>query len=115
MNAALYKFDVLAGRFPGDGGVVAPGMSCKYTVRFAPDSLADYEDFIIVETQAEHLLVVPVAAARPPPILTCESHDSMLSLTCCSAHQCTLLDHALLICFSLIPVQYLESWTVVTV
>ncbi|KAG7224920.1 hypothetical protein INR49_014836 [Caranx melampygus] len=63
-------FSIGLGRFPGEGGVVAPGMSCKYTVRFAPDSLADYEDFIIVETQAEHLLVVPIAAARPPPILT---------------------------------------------
>ncbi|KAA8580728.1 hypothetical protein FQN60_013686, partial [Etheostoma spectabile] len=47
------------------------GMSCKYTVRFAPDSLGDYEDFIVVETQAELLLVVPIVARRPPPILTC--------------------------------------------
>ncbi|XP_071341210.1 deleted in lung and esophageal cancer protein 1 [Trachinotus anak] len=63
-------FSIGLGRFPGEGGVVAPGMSCKYTVRFAPDSLADYEDFIVVETQAEHLLVVPIGARRPPPILT---------------------------------------------
>uniref|UniRef100_A0A3B4UY15 DLEC1 cilia and flagella associated protein n=1 Tax=Seriola dumerili TaxID=41447 RepID=A0A3B4UY15_SERDU len=63
-------FSIGLGRFPGEGGVVAPGMSCKYMVRFAPDSLADYEDFIVVETQAEDLLVVPIAAARPPPILT---------------------------------------------
>ncbi|XP_040922334.1 deleted in lung and esophageal cancer protein 1 isoform X2 [Toxotes jaculatrix] len=63
-------FSIGLGRFPGEGGVVAPGMSCKYTVRFAPDSLADYEDFIVVESQAEHLLVVPIAARRPPPILT---------------------------------------------
>uniref|UniRef100_A0A3Q3MZ39 DLEC1 cilia and flagella associated protein n=1 Tax=Labrus bergylta TaxID=56723 RepID=A0A3Q3MZ39_9LABR len=60
-------------RFPGDGGVVAPGMSCKYTVRFAPGSLGNYEDFIVVETQAEHIFVVPIAAIRPPPVLTCES------------------------------------------
>ncbi|XP_039983101.1 deleted in lung and esophageal cancer protein 1 [Xiphias gladius] len=63
-------FSIGLGRFPGEGGVVAPGMSCKYTLRFAPDSLAAYEDFIVVETQAEHLLVVPIAARRPPPILT---------------------------------------------
>ncbi|GAA6215002.1 deleted in lung and esophageal cancer protein 1 [Lates japonicus] len=63
-------FSIGLGRFPGEGGVVAPGMSCKYTVRFAPDSLADYEDFIVVQSQAEHLLVVPIAARRPPPILT---------------------------------------------
>lgn len=68
---------VLAGRFPGEGGVVAPGMSCKYTVRFAPDSLGDYEDFVTVETQGEHLLVVPIVARRPPPVLTRECHYSL--------------------------------------
>ncbi|XP_034428742.1 deleted in lung and esophageal cancer protein 1 isoform X2 [Hippoglossus hippoglossus] len=63
-------FSIGLGRFPGEGGVVAPGMSCKYTVQFAPDSLADYEDFILVESHVETLLVVPIAAKRPPPILT---------------------------------------------
>ncbi|KAK2886526.1 deleted in lung and esophageal cancer protein 1 [Channa argus] len=63
-------FSIGLGRFPGEGGVVAPGMGCKYIVRFAPDSLADYEDFIVVETQTEHLFVVPIIAQRPPPILT---------------------------------------------
>ncbi|XP_070709445.1 deleted in lung and esophageal cancer protein 1 [Pempheris klunzingeri] len=73
-------FSIGLGRFPGEGGVVAPGMSCKYTVRFAPDSLGDYEDFILVETQAEHLLVVPIAARRPPPILTL---PRVLDCGCC--------------------------------
>ncbi|XP_029979404.1 deleted in lung and esophageal cancer protein 1 isoform X2 [Sphaeramia orbicularis] len=63
-------FSIGLGRFPGEGGIVAPGLSCKYTVRFAPDSLADFEDFIVVETQAEHLLLVPIEARRPPPVLT---------------------------------------------
>uniref|UniRef100_UPI0037E93989 deleted in lung and esophageal cancer protein 1 n=1 Tax=Semicossyphus pulcher TaxID=241346 RepID=UPI0037E93989 len=63
-------FSIGLGRFPGDGGVVAPGMSCKYTVRFAPDSLGHYEDLIVVETQAEHLLMVHITAIRPPPVLT---------------------------------------------
>ncbi|KAM9337193.1 deleted in lung and esophageal cancer protein 1 [Symphorus nematophorus] len=63
-------FSIGLGRFPGEGGVVAPGMSCKYIVRFTPDSLGDFEDFLVVETQAEHLLVVPIAARRPPPVLT---------------------------------------------
>uniref|UniRef100_A0A3Q3W7F0 Deleted in lung and esophageal cancer protein 1 Ig-like domain-containing protein n=1 Tax=Mola mola TaxID=94237 RepID=A0A3Q3W7F0_MOLML len=57
-------------RFPGEDGVIAPGMSCKYIVRFAPDSLGDYEDFITVETEVEHLLVVPIVATRAPPVLT---------------------------------------------
>ncbi|XP_030612582.1 deleted in lung and esophageal cancer protein 1 isoform X2 [Archocentrus centrarchus] len=63
-------FSLGLGRFPGEGGIVAPGMSCKYMLRFAPDSLADYKDFIVVEAQAEDPFVVPVEAWRPPPILT---------------------------------------------
>ncbi|XP_077365596.1 deleted in lung and esophageal cancer protein 1 [Festucalex cinctus] len=66
-------FNIGLGRFPGKGGVVAPGMSCKVTVRFAPDSLADYEDRIVVESEGEHVLVVPIEARRPPPILTLPS------------------------------------------
>uniref|UniRef100_A0A8C4E4B0 DLEC1 cilia and flagella associated protein n=1 Tax=Dicentrarchus labrax TaxID=13489 RepID=A0A8C4E4B0_DICLA len=73
-------FPIGLGRFPSEGGVVAPGMSCKYTVRFAPDSLGDYEDFIVVETQAEHLFVVPIVARRPPPILTL---PRVLDCGCC--------------------------------
>ena len=39
---------VILGRFPGEQGVVAPGLSCQYPIKFAPDSLADYDDFIKV-------------------------------------------------------------------
>uniref|UniRef100_A0A8C5BSV7 Deleted in lung and esophageal cancer protein 1 Ig-like domain-containing protein n=1 Tax=Gadus morhua TaxID=8049 RepID=A0A8C5BSV7_GADMO len=63
-------FSIGLGRFPGEGGMVAPGMSCKYMVRFAPDSLGDYEDCLVVETQAPYPMVVPLVARRPPPILT---------------------------------------------
>nr|CBN81993.1 Deleted in lung and esophageal cancer protein 1 [Dicentrarchus labrax] len=66
-------FPIGLGRFPSEGGVVAPGMSCKYTVRFAPDSLGDYEDFIVVETQAEHLFVVvffPTTAEKSCQVFT---------------------------------------------
>ncbi|KAK9527708.1 hypothetical protein VZT92_014247 [Zoarces viviparus] len=73
-------FSIGLGRFPGEGGVVAPGMSCKYTVRFAPDSLGDYEDYIAVETFAGHRLRVPVAARRSPPILTL---PRVLDCGCC--------------------------------
>ncbi|XP_036377314.1 deleted in lung and esophageal cancer protein 1 [Megalops cyprinoides] len=67
------NFSIGLGKFPGEGGTVAPGMSCQYTIRFAPDSLADFEDFILVETQAPYPLVVPIEARRPPPILTLPS------------------------------------------
>ncbi|XP_075683446.1 deleted in lung and esophageal cancer protein 1 isoform X2 [Rhinoderma darwinii] len=63
-------FSIGLGKFPGEGGIVAPGMSCHYTVRFVPDSLADFEDFILVETQAPYPVLVPIEARRPPPILT---------------------------------------------
>ncbi|XP_051872087.1 deleted in lung and esophageal cancer protein 1, partial [Pristis pectinata] len=63
-------FSIGLGRFPGEGGLVAPGMSCQYTVRFAPDSPAEYEDFLLVETQTPYPLVIPIEARRPPPILT---------------------------------------------
>lgn len=72
-------FYVFAGRFPGEGGIVAPGMSCKYTVRFAPDSLGDYEDFITVEMQMRQMFVVPIVAKRPAPVLTCESFSQKVS------------------------------------
>lgn len=62
----------LSGQFPGDQGLVAPGMSCHYTIRFSPDSLADYDDEIIVQTQASEPIVVQLHGRRPPPILTCK-------------------------------------------
>lgn len=71
---------VSSGRFPGDGGMVAPGMSCKYTIRFAPDSLGDYEDSVTVEIPMGNLLVVPIVAKRPPPVLTSESFTTQLPL-----------------------------------
>ncbi|XP_069771028.1 deleted in lung and esophageal cancer protein 1 isoform X2 [Narcine bancroftii] len=63
-------FSVGLGKFPGEGGIVAPGMSCQYTVQFAPNSPAEYEDFIIAETQSPYPLVIPIEARKPPPILT---------------------------------------------
>ncbi|XP_072455258.1 deleted in lung and esophageal cancer protein 1 isoform X2 [Notamacropus eugenii] len=63
-------FSLGLGKFPGKGGLVAPGMNCQYTVRFAPDSLGDFDDYILVETQATQTLLIPLQARRPPPILT---------------------------------------------
>ncbi|KAM6177157.1 deleted in lung and esophageal cancer protein 1 [Erethizon dorsatum] len=58
------------GMFPGKGGMVAPGMICQYTVQFIPDCLGDFDDFILVETQSAHKLLIPLQARRPPPVLT---------------------------------------------
>ncbi|XP_053715833.1 deleted in lung and esophageal cancer protein 1 isoform X1 [Synchiropus splendidus] len=73
-------FSISLGKFPGDCGVVAPGMCCKYIVRFTPDSLSYFEDYIVVESQAEQELVVPITARRPPPVL---SLPRVLDCGCC--------------------------------
>ncbi|KAM6169230.1 deleted in lung and esophageal cancer protein 1 [Rhynchocyon petersi] len=58
------------GMFPGEGGMVAPGMTCHYVVQFFPDCLRDFDDFILVETQSTHTILIPLQARRPPPVLT---------------------------------------------
>uniref|UniRef100_A0A8D0KZZ9 DLEC1 cilia and flagella associated protein n=1 Tax=Strix occidentalis caurina TaxID=311401 RepID=A0A8D0KZZ9_STROC len=58
------------GKFPGKGGMIAPGMTCQYTVQFIPEYLGDYEDCILVETQVSEPLLIPVQAKRAPPVLT---------------------------------------------
>nr|XP_013810630.1 PREDICTED: deleted in lung and esophageal cancer protein 1 [Apteryx mantelli mantelli] len=63
-------FAIGPGKFPGKGGMIAPGMTCQYTIQFIPEYLADYEDCISVETQASEPLLIPIQAKRPPPVLT---------------------------------------------
>ncbi|NXG63044.1 DLEC1 protein, partial [Hemiprocne comata] len=63
-------FAVGPGKFPGKGGMIAPGMTCQYTVQFIPEYLEDYEDCILVETQVSEPLLIPIQAKRPPPVLT---------------------------------------------
>ncbi|GLC49027.1 hypothetical protein PLESTB_000174500 [Pleodorina starrii] len=66
---ASQYFHVSLPRFPGDAGVLAPGMAAELTLRFCPDSLGDYEDAIGVDTTGRRL-TVPLRARRPPPSLT---------------------------------------------
>jgi hypothetical protein len=56
-------------RFPTEAGIVAPGMAAELTVRFCPDSLADYEDEFQVDTTGSRFSV-KLLAQRPPPNLT---------------------------------------------
>ena len=71
-RSMLISSITISGQFPGESGLVAPGMSCKYDIRFAPDSLKDYDDQISVMTQASEPLIVPLRARRKPPCLTCK-------------------------------------------
>ncbi|XP_076461366.1 deleted in lung and esophageal cancer protein 1-like isoform X2 [Babylonia areolata] len=63
-------FSVGLGQFPGEKGLVAPGMSCHFPIRFAPDSLKDYEDEIIIHTQSSKQMVISIQGRREPPCLT---------------------------------------------
>ncbi|NWS70724.1 DLEC1 protein, partial [Crotophaga sulcirostris] len=63
-------FAIGTGKFPGKGGMIAPGMTCQYSVQFIPEYLGDYEDCIVVETQVSEPLLIPIQAKRRPPVLT---------------------------------------------
>ncbi|XP_059148965.1 deleted in lung and esophageal cancer protein 1-like [Physella acuta] len=73
-------FSIGLGQFPGETGLVAPGMSCRYNIRFAPNSLKNYDDSITVQTQAKEPLIIPLQARRPPPVLTLPKE---VDLGCC--------------------------------
>lgn len=62
-------FSITTAKFPTADGLLAPGMSCQVSVRFAPDSLADYEDALTVVTELDRFPVA-LAGRRPPPSLT---------------------------------------------
>ncbi|CAD5110827.1 DgyrCDS190 [Dimorphilus gyrociliatus] len=61
-------FSIGLGRFPAENGLIASGMSCQFTVRFAPDSLADFEDDLVVQSNGCEF-IVPLKGKRQPPIL----------------------------------------------
>ncbi|XP_069130810.1 deleted in lung and esophageal cancer protein 1-like isoform X4 [Argopecten irradians] len=63
-------FSVGLGQFPGEHGLVAPGMSCHYAIRFAPDALRDFDDEIKIQTQSSNIVSVPLQGRRPPPKIT---------------------------------------------
>ncbi|NXP51531.1 DLEC1 protein, partial [Heliornis fulica] len=67
---ATSAFAIGSGKFPGKGGMIAPGMTCQYTVQFIPEYPGDYEDCIAVETQVSEPLLIPIQAKRPSPVLT---------------------------------------------
>ncbi len=45
---------IITAHFPNAEGIIAPGMSCCYSVQFIPDTLADYDDIIKVNTYCTH-------------------------------------------------------------
>ncbi|KAI9206846.1 uncharacterized protein BJ171DRAFT_439742 [Polychytrium aggregatum] len=51
-------------------GLLAPGMCCKYRITFSPDSLANYEQVLMVYTEQGQEFPVHVVAQRDPPVLT---------------------------------------------
>lgn len=65
-------FSCISGQFPGEHGLVAPGMSCHYGIRFAPDSLMDYDDEIRIQTQSSQPIIIPLQGRRQPPLISCK-------------------------------------------
>uniref|UniRef100_A0A8C9UBH0 DLEC1 cilia and flagella associated protein n=1 Tax=Serinus canaria TaxID=9135 RepID=A0A8C9UBH0_SERCA len=63
-------FSIQPGKYPGKGGMIAPGMACQYTVRFIPKYLGEYEDHILVESQVSESFVIPIQAKVSLPVLT---------------------------------------------
>lgn len=75
------------------GGVVAPGMNVTAQITFFPDSLLEFDDYLVVETEGG-VINVPILARRESPILTlppilsigsCLVGDAMrTSVRCCN-------------------------------
>ena len=66
LPAASRYFSVAECVFPSEHGMLAPGMACWTVVRFRPESLADYEDFIAVAGETARGRVALVAKRHPP-------------------------------------------------
>jgi len=63
-------FSLGLGKYPGSEGIVAPGMSVRFNVKFMPDSLCDYDDELVMTSQADSDVTIKLKASRPPPVLT---------------------------------------------
>ncbi|XP_005040593.1 PREDICTED: deleted in lung and esophageal cancer protein 1 [Ficedula albicollis] len=63
-------FFIWPGKYPGKGGMIAPGMACQYIVQFIPEYLGEYEDHILVESQLSEPFVIPIQAKVSLPVLT---------------------------------------------
>ncbi|KAL1524359.1 hypothetical protein AB1Y20_019256 [Prymnesium parvum] len=72
-------FSITLLSYPSNEGHIAPGMHASMRVRFAPDSLADYEDFLVVQTEMDSF-PLPLHACRTPPLLTL---PATLECGCC--------------------------------
>eukprot|EP00106_Octopus_bimaculoides_P002421 XP_014769863.1 PREDICTED: deleted in lung and esophageal cancer protein 1 homolog [Octopus bimaculoides] len=102
---ATKYFLVGLGQFPNEQGLVAPGMSCLYTIRFAPDTLGSFKDELEVVTQSSTSIIVPLLAKRPHPILTL---PSVLDIGFCLIG-CKLVTHVVIKniggsgCFCMMP------------
>ncbi|NXB80464.1 DLEC1 protein, partial [Donacobius atricapilla] len=70
IRSSASVFFIWPGKYPGKGGMIAPGMACQYTVQFIPEYLGAYEDHILVETQVSEPFVIPIQAKVSLPVLT---------------------------------------------
>ncbi|XJO76989.1 hypothetical protein BDV3_001641 [Batrachochytrium dendrobatidis] len=53
-----------------NNGLVAPGLSCEYTISFTPNSYADFSQSLCISTEMGNSFTVDMVAKRQPPELT---------------------------------------------
>ena len=58
-----------------EGGLLAPGMSVKYSIKFSPQTLETFESKVIVATEWSNFFI-PIIAARERPLLTINGQNS---------------------------------------
>eukprot|EP00983_Pelagomonas_calceolata_P049165 1141380-Pelagomonas_calceolata.AAC.5 len=69
--------------FPMDNGCIAPGMAAEVTLRLTPDSLADYDDVMVVDTATNRF---SVELQLPCKLLT--GQGMAMGSGCIQAHYC---------------------------
>ena len=75
-------FSITLLSYPSEEGNLAPGMHATLHVRFAPDSLADYDDFLVVQVRPqpppspERARPSPECSLRRPPAPPCSPPPS---------------------------------------
>eukprot|EP00163_Fabomonas_tropica_P026970 TRINITY_DN50_c0_g1_i1.p1 TRINITY_DN50_c0_g1~~TRINITY_DN50_c0_g1_i1.p1 ORF type:complete len:1698 (+),score=359.61 TRINITY_DN50_c0_g1_i1:1484-6577(+) len=63
-------FSVSPVRYPRGDSLIAPGCICQVTISFAPNSLGDFHDEIVLEDDGGVISTLELTAARPPPRLS---------------------------------------------
>ncbi|XP_065830751.1 deleted in lung and esophageal cancer protein 1-like [Oscarella lobularis] len=67
---ATPHFSISSSEFPGEKGIVAPGLFFSFTITFAPNSLADFDDHVKIQMPNGNSLIVGLEGKRLAPSLS---------------------------------------------